>query len=114
MCLRGVVKAGILSLLAGFGIAVAQIPQPAPMPVPAPTPGQMPQPGQPSLNPGDAGQPPAPQDNNGQQKNGQQNMGRDNGDQRNRYQNAGFMGGWCAQGTRQSRRRSATTGRSIT
>jgi hypothetical protein len=35
MCVRGVVQAGILSLLAGFGIAVAQMPQPAPMPVPA-------------------------------------------------------------------------------
>jgi hypothetical protein len=67
-----------------------------------PAPGQMPQPGQPSLDPGNAGQQPAPPDNsqqnNGQQSNGQQNVGRSNGDQRNRYQNAGFMGGWCAQG----------------
>jgi hypothetical protein len=93
---RSIVRAGIFSL-SGFGIAMAQIPQtpqPSPMPVPAamPTPGQMPQPGQPSLNPGDVGQQPAPPDN------GQQNAGRDNGNQRSKYQNAGFIGGWCAQG----------------
>jgi hypothetical protein len=95
MCVRGVVQAGMLSLLAGLGIAIAQMPQPAPMPTPTPmpAPGQMPQPGQPSMNRGDAGQQPAPPDNNGQQSNGQQNAGRNNGDQRNHYQNAGFMGG---------------------
>jgi hypothetical protein len=92
MSVGSVVKAGMLSLLAGAGIALAQMPQ-VPQPAPMPTPGQMPQPGQPSLNPGDVGQPPGPQGNNGQQ-----NVDRGNGDQRNRYQNAGFIGGWCAQG----------------
>jgi len=75
----GVVRAGILSLFAG--VAIAQMPQ-MPQPGPMPAPGQMPQPGQPAM----------------QGSNGQQNGGRDNGDQRSRYQNAGFLGGWCAQG----------------
>jgi hypothetical protein len=105
MSMRSAVRAGLFSLVAGA--AVAQMPQmqqptPIPQPAPMPTPGQ-PQPGQPTMpdinpninpdNSGNAGPQPGSQGNNGQQ-----NVGRDSGDQRNRYQNAGFIGGWCAQG----------------
>jgi hypothetical protein len=65
-----------------------QIPQPAQMPQPA----RMPQPGQmpdgPTLNPGDPGTGSQGQDTGAQ------------GSQRSRYQTAGFLGGWCAQGDR--------------
>jgi hypothetical protein len=92
-----VLLAGTTVWMLQWGRGVAQvpgIPQPTPMPQPAPmpTPGQIPQPGQmpsvPDINPGDAGQQ-GPQGNNGQQN---------NGGQQSRYQNAGFIGGWCAQG----------------
>jgi hypothetical protein len=88
-----VVKGLVLGLL-GVGVAMAQMPQMPPMPQPAP----MPQPGQmpsvPDINPG------GPGSQGSQGSNGQQNAGQDNGSQRNRYQNAGFVGGWCAQGDR--------------
>ena len=71
-------------------IAKAQMPQ-MPQPAPMPQPGQMPS--TPDINPGDAGQ------QGSQGNNGQQNVGR-NDSQRSRYQNAGFIGGWCAQGDR--------------
>lgn len=87
----------VASILSGVGVVTAaqipQIPQTPQMPQMPQTP-QMPQPGQmpsvpsmPNIDPGSAG-PPAAQGNNGQQ----------NGEQRSRYQNAGFIGGWCAQG----------------
>jgi hypothetical protein len=91
----------VRSVLAGVGIAliavgggavatgqVPQIPQPTPMPQPAPMPqpGQMPQmPSMPSLDPGA----PPPQGQPGSQ--GQQSSHGNGG------QNAGFVGGWCAQ-----------------
>ena len=81
-------------------VAVAQLPGMQPVPQPQmPQPAQMPQPGQmPTVpGPGSVGNP-ANVGGAGSQGNGQQDVGRGNGDQRSRYQNAGFVGGWCAQG----------------
>lgn len=92
---RFLFRVGLGVLIAGMGLTAAgqmpsmpQIPQPAPMPQPA----QMPS--APDTNPGDAGQ------QGSQGNNGQQTGGQNDGGQRNRYQNAGFVGGWCAQGDR--------------
>src|ERR1700760_1015331 len=71
-------------------VAVAQLPgMQMPQPTPAPQPAQMPQPSMPG--PPDSGMGPGPQ---------QQSQPQGGQDQatRNRYQSAGFIGGWCAQG----------------
>jgi hypothetical protein len=89
---------GSVLLLMFVGVACAQlpgmqIPQPTPMPQPAqmPQPGQMPQPpSMPSMPMPDQG--PGPQQ--------QPSQGPQDQASRNRYQNAGFIGGWCAQGDR--------------
>src|SRR5271154_4355481 len=85
---------GLVVLLLGVGAATAQMPSMPPMPQPDP----MPQPGQIPSGPDFPGDPgaQAPQGNGGQQ--GQQNGGQSTQAERNRYQNAGFIGGWCAQG----------------
>jgi hypothetical protein len=76
------------------GVAVGQLPgmQQMPQPAPMPQPTQMPQPGQiPQM-------PPMP-DPGSQGPQGQQpQQGPQDQSSRNRYQNAGFVGGWCAQG----------------
>ncbi len=86
----GLVFAGVVAWMLPGGLG-AQMPQPVPMPQPAPMPqpGQMPQvPQMPSMPSPDQGpqqqQPQGPQDQS----------------TRNRYQNAGFIGAWCAQGDR--------------
>ena len=73
-----------LGLLTGVGVAQLpgmQMPQPTPMPQP----GQTPQPGQRPM--------PTPDQGPQQQPQGQQAQAT-----RSRYQSAGFIGGWCAQG----------------
>lgn len=77
------------------GVAFAQLPgMQVPQPTPMPQPAQMPQPGQipstPSMPGADSGMGPGPQQ---QQPQGPQDQAT-----RNRYQSAGFLGGWCAQG----------------
>jgi hypothetical protein len=77
-----------LIALSGGDVAAGQVPQ-IPQPTPMPQPGQMPQvPAMPSLDPGT---PPPKQQ--GQQ--GSQGQETSHGSSR---QNAGFLGGWCAQG----------------
>lgn len=84
----------VLGLFAEVAVAQLpgmQVPQPTPMPQPAqmPQPGQMPStPQMPSMpDPGS----PGPQQQS-------QPQGRQDQATRNRYQSAGFIGGWCAQG----------------
>jgi hypothetical protein len=77
------------------GVAFAQLPgMQMPQPTPPPQPAQMPQPGQmpqmPSMPGPDPGPGPGPQQ--------QQQQGSQDQSSRNRYQNAGFIGAWCAQG----------------
>ena len=94
----GRVFAGLaLGLLTG--VAVAQLPgMQMPQPTPPPQPAQMPQPGgqmpsMPSMpGPPDPGMGPGPQQQQSQPQ-GQQDQSTGN-----RYQSAGFLGGWCAQG----------------
>jgi hypothetical protein len=52
----------------------------------------------PNINPGDPGNAGQQQGGQGNNDQGQQDGGRDNNAQRGRYQSAGFLGGWCAQG----------------
>lgn len=102
---RSLVIGAVALILSGGDVGVVaagqvpQIPQPMPMPQPAPMPqpGQMPQPQMPTMpdiNPGDPGN----SGNPAGQQGSQGNNGQQNGSQRSRYQNAGFIGGWCAQG----------------
>jgi hypothetical protein len=90
---------GFLALGLGTGVAVAQLPgMQMPQPTPPPQPAQMPQPGgqmpsMPSMpGPPDSGVGPGPQQQQSQPQ-GQQDQAT-----RSRYQSAGFLGGWCAQG----------------
>lgn len=90
---RAGVLAGSLFLWAGAAVAQLpgmQMPQPAPMPQPA----QMPQPGQMPSAPSMPSMPSMPDQGPGQQP----QQGPQDQSTRNRYQNAGFIGGWCAQG----------------
>lgn len=86
-------RAGRVFLTLGLGlwtgVAVAQLPgmQPMPQPAPMPQPGQMPS--MPSM--------PGPPDQGPQQQPSQPQQQQDQAT-RNRYQSAGFLGGWCAQG----------------
>jgi hypothetical protein len=90
MRVRQVMGSLVFAMFAGVAFAQLpgmQVPQPAPMPQPAqmPQPGQMPQMPDPNMGPG-----PQPQQ--------QGSQGGQDQSSRSRYQNAGFVGGWCAQG----------------
>src|ERR1700729_2415784 len=77
---------GSVLLVMFAGVAFAQLPgMQVPQPAPMPQPGQMPSMPDPNMGPG-----PQPQQ--------QGSQGGQDQSSRNRYQNAGFIGGWCAQG----------------